>query len=476
MHRAHRIGTHLILAGLVLASEGPSASAASNCASQPDSNVGCEFYAVALPNLLVDQTTFHFGVAFLNPAATAVNATVDGGGLSSPDNFSIPAGSSITRTLPWVPGTSLSSSTVKVVGGAYHISVTGPATALQLNAVEPQIGSARSSSNDASLLIPVQSAGKSYRIVAWPTWAADTQLPGYAAVVATAASTTVQVTAPGVIQPGAGLNANGGTVNLDRGDVLLISSALNAAPSAYGADLSGTLITSTRPVLVWTGHAGSNINAGTAFADHLEETLPPTSAWGDDYFIVRPGDASGLGTGSRMFVKVVGMSNGTTLSTNPLIGGVPSNLDAGQTAVFETTVDFRLQGSNPLGVGLFMEGSQAAGFTGGDPSQSIPVATDRGKRSVDFIAPTNLAPVWAQLVAPTGAAISVDSVPATGWTAIGSSGYSVTRVPLCCTQKHHASGDLPFTISIHAYPGDDTSYWYPGSLGIEDGIFRDGFE
>lgn len=473
------VGTCVLALGLATALGAPDATSATVCSPQPNSNVGCNFYAVSLPNLILqNQTSFHFGVAMLNSGAVAVGVTVTGGALVSPDAFSIPAGSSITRQLPWVSGISMSSATAKTVGGAYHITSTGPISALQLNATEPEVFSLFSQSNDASLLIPVESAGTSYRAVVWPTWSiVGNEYPGFIAVVANTAATSVQVVAPGTIQPGAGLSANGGTVSLDQGDVLLIASALDATSFSYGSDLSGTQITSSAAVLVWTGHAGADIDAGTGYADHLEESLPPVSALGDDYLIVRPSNPSGSPAGARHYVKVVGTMNGTTLTTTPPISGAPLSLNAGSSGSFEVTVDFRLHSSSPVVVGLFMEGSATTGFGNvGDPSQSIAVPTFQGRRSIDFTAPISFAPIFAQLVAPTGTTISVDSANVSGWSAIGSSGYSVATVPLCCTEEHHATGDQPFSLTVHAYPPGNTSYWYPGGLGIDDVIFRDGFD
>jgi hypothetical protein len=464
---ALRFCVGLLIPGLVATTDFLHAAPPAGCVPQPNSNIGCEFYAVSMPNLIPNQSTVHFGVATLNPGAASVDVTVTGGGLAAPNVFSVAAGSSVTTQLPWVPTISGSLLTAKIPAGAYHITVTGPVSALQLNAVE-----ASSQSSDASLLLPVQSAGTAYRAVVWPAWNPGIGYPGNIVVVATAATTTVQVAAPGTIQPGAGLNASGGSVSLDQGDVLLISSAL-----AEGSDLSGTLITSDHPVLVWTGHAGAEIPFDTGFADHLEETLPPLSALDNDYFIVRPGAATGTDTGSKYYVKLVGVVDGTLLTTDPAVGGLPASLDAGHAYTFEATTNFHLQASQPVAVAMFMEGGMASGFSDGDPSQSIPVPTHQGRSSIDFIAPTSLAPIYAQLVAPTGAAISVDATPVSGWTAIGSSGYSETRVALSGTDGHHASGDKLFSLSVHAYPGaGSTSYWYPGSLGIGDDIFRNGFE
>lgn len=481
MRSARSVWFHagLLALGLATALSAPYATSATSCNPQPNSNVGCNFYAVTLPNLILqNQTSFHFGVAMLNSGPAAVGVTVTGGTLGSPDSFSIPAGSSVTRQLPWVSSISTSSATAKTAGGAYHITSTGPISALQLNPTEPEVSSIFSQSNDASLLIPVESAGASYRAVVWPTWSVvGNEYPGFIAVVANTAATSVQIIAPGTIQPGAGLTANGGTVSLDQGDVLLIASALDATSFSYGSDLSGTQITSSAAVLVWTGHAGADIDAGTGFADHLEESLPPLSALGDDYLIVRPGNPSGSPTGARHYVKIVGTVNGTTLTTSPPISGAPLSLNVGTSASFEATVDFHLHSSSPVAVGLFMEGSATTGFGNvGDPSQSIAVPTFQRRRSIDFSAPISFAPVFAQLVAPTGTTISLDSAIVSGWSTIGGSGYSVATVALCCTDAHHATGDQPFSLTVHAYPPGNTSYWYPGGLGIDDVIFRNGFD
>jgi hypothetical protein len=442
------------------------------------SNIGCDFYAVSLPSAFLDQATFPFGVQLLNADIATASVSITGGSLVTPDNFDVSSGSSVTHNLPWVTPISMSTSTGKIIGGAYHVMTTRPVSALQLNPTSYMVTNVYSSSNDASLLIPVKSAGTAYRVVVWPTWnALGSQYPGHVAVVGTAAGTMVTITAAGTIQPGAGLNASGGNIALDAGDVLLISSALDAPTDGYGSDLSGTLITSTAPVLVWSGHTGTFIPAGNGFADHLEEIQPPVSALGNDYVIVRPGNPStGSQTGARHVVKVVGTVNGTILTTDPFIAGTPNSLQAGQAATFEATVDFHLQASQPIAVGLFMEGSQTNGFNNaGDPSQSIPIPTSQARRTVDFFAPSQLGPWHAQVVAPANAAINVDGSAVTGWTPISGSGYSVALVSLSGIGAHHAAGNRPFTLSVYTYP-TYTSYWYPASLGLGDIIFADGFQ
>jgi hypothetical protein len=328
-------------------------------------------------------------------------------------------------------------------------------------------------STDASLLLPVQSAGTAFHIIAWPMW--DTlgaPFPAHAAVVATADATVVRVNAPGSLQPGAGLDAEGGSVALDRGDVLLLSSALTS-----GSDLTGTTITSTAPVLVWAGHGATNVPLDTPSADHIEETVPPDAALDTDYFVVRPASETGEGTGSRAYARLLGTADGTTITVDPPVPGVAATLNENQSFTFEYSVDVHVHASQPIALALFMESSTVSGFTDGDPAQSLALPMHQLKQAFDVAVPLDVLPAWADIVAPTGASITLDATPVSGWTAIGDSGWSVAHVPLCCDSAHHARGDRPFTAAVHAYPTDSyASYWYPATMGIDDVLFRDGFE
>lgn len=445
------------------------------CVPQPGSNVGCEFYAVSLPNLLLDQALFEFGLVVTNAGMTPIDVDVSGGALTAPITRHVDRDSAASVALPWVDTISRSKATDRIAGGAYRIVSTGAAVAIQLNPAPKVIGGLPASAADASLLLPVSSAGTAFHIVVWPGWKPDhaaDAYPAHVAVVATADDTVVHVDAPGTLEPGVGLDATGGSVDLDRGDVLLLSGELDSA-----SDLTGSRITSSAPVIVWAGHGATEIPSGIPFADHTEEIVPPDTALDTDYLVARPVDASGDGVGSRVFVRVLATADGTTIELDPTVPGVPATLDENAVITFETPSDLRLHASHPVAVALFMEGSEATATGAGDPSQSVALAAHQLKSSFDFAAPLKAAPATLDLVAPTGAHVIVDAAGVTGWTPIGNSGWSVAHVALCCSMSHHASGDQPFTGAVHAYPdGSSASYWYPATLGIDGAFFRDGFE
>jgi len=329
---------------------------------------------------------------------------------------------------------------------------------------------------DASLLLAATSAGTEFRALTWPTWNGNgTQEAGYVAVIGLGVA-SVTVSAAGTIRPGAGLTSSGGTVSLGQSEVLLIASAADAPLSGTGSDLSGVSISSTAPVLVFSGHAEAQVPNGVSYADHLEEVVLPTAALGWDYFVVRPGNPSGSPTGAAHIVKLASTAaDDTQVTTNPVIAGAPATLTPGAVVMFAASADFELQTDRPVAVATFMEGGLAFGSSApGDPAQSIVVPWNQARRSVDFAAPASIGPAWAQVVARSGATVAIDGSAVTGWTAIGSSGYSTANVALCCGAAHHAAGNRPFTLSVYSYP-DYAAYWYPAAFGFEE-IFADGFD
>ena len=468
--RRHAIRIACALIGVVGCTD-----VAGSCLTAPYSNVGCDFYAVSLPNALLDKSMFSFGVDLLNSNSTQIDVTISGGALVTPLNFPIAAGANTVLNLPWVASISTAESTVKVAGAAYHIVTSAPITAVQLNPTSALVLATNAYLGDASLLVPGASGGTQYRVLSWPTWGpSGLQYVGYVAVNAMSNSTSVQVAANGTIEPGAGLTANGGTVSLNQGEVLLIASGRNAPVDGFGADLSGMTISSSLPVLVWTGATATQVPLGTLYADYLEEMLPPLPAIGSDYYVVRPTNPNGLPTGAKHYVKLVATTNSTALTFDPPIPGAPASMDAGGVATFEATSDFHLQASQPMLVATVMEGSQAFGATVGDPALSFVVPWNQARRSVDFAAPSSIGPAWAQVVTRTGAAIKIDGTSVDGWASIGSSGYSAANVALCCSDAHRAIGNSAFTLSVYSYP-NSSAYWYPAAVGFEE-VFADGFE
>ena len=114
----------------------------------------------------------------------------------------------------------------------------------------------------------------------------------------------------------------------------------------------------------------------------------------------------------------------------------------------------------------YMEG-QNAGANSGDPAMALAVATSQFRKSYLFHAPSNYEASYVNIIARTGVPVSVDGATVSGFTAIGSTGYSVARRSLsnAGNGSHSAVSTEGFGISVYGY-GKYTSYWYPGGSDL----------
>lgn len=452
-----------------------------DCANVGQSYIGCDYYAVTSLNHLLNQTAFPFAVAISN--TTGKNATITisggkGGTFISPQTYTVNANSLSSITLPWVPplscgvgpcngGQPATPTTGLQKGGAYRIQSTEPVTVYQFNARDYTLGGQFSFTNDASILLPVNAMTGNYYLATYPSfW----QWPGLFVVAATQDNTQVTLTPSVTVVAGGGIAANGGTITMNRGDVIQVT---NPVPNlvSYGSDMSGSVVSATAPVEVFGGHACVYIPASQAACDHLEEAMFPVETLRSDYFVVPP-NMTGITTLKKPshFVRIIATKNGSTFTYSPAQVGAPASLNAGQVGVFETATPFEVTSNNsPFIVGEYMEGSQnyGGGVLNGDPAMSVAVAKDQYRDNYQFTAPNNYVINWATLVALTNTTVKIDGVAVGGWTAIGATGYSFTYVQLSNAQSNHvATGSGPFGIEVYGY-GNYTSYWYPGGLNLK---------
>jgi hypothetical protein len=81
------------------------------------------------------------------------------------------------------------------------------------------------------------------------------------------------------VRAGAGVQANGtGQVVLNQGDVLEVFSN-GSLPEPAVSDLTGTRVTSDKPIQVIGGHFCTFIPHNVGYCDHLEESMPRTRPW-----------------------------------------------------------------------------------------------------------------------------------------------------------------------------------------------------
>lgn len=449
------------------------------------SYIGCDYYPTVTATTVLSQ--FHFAVTVSNPGASPATVTISRGA-STITSAMVAGGSVRSVTLPWIPTLKHATlqggsqweeapdpgGSVLATQGAYRLRSTQPVTVYQFNPIEYVIGSDYAYSSDASLLLPTNAWGRRYRVASRPAWNPSVSVPAFYAVVAAQDGTRVTVTPPpsgrGAVRTGIpGLDATGGgTFTLNAGDVAEVFSHADAAGAPAPSDPTGALVEADAPIQVLAGAQCVEIPDGVAACDHLEESMFPAEALGQDYFVTAPAIPT-TGKPKVEMVRVVAVNGPTTLTYEPPQPGAPTTLAAAGDFVelALTDADFRVTATDRVLVAQYMTGQQQGGDAG-DPAMSLVVGTSAYRRSYLFHAPTSYAQSYVNVVAPVGAAVTLDGTVLTGFAAIGSSGYAVARVALSnAGSGNHTidGGGSAIGISVYGY-GKYTSYWYPGGLDL----------
>ncbi|MEM7152064.1 MAG: IgGFc-binding protein [Myxococcota bacterium] len=477
--------------------------------------VGCDFWPTVTYNPVL--TNFSFTAAVANGGDEPAEITVERDGVEVA-TATVAPGSLEKIPLQWVEGLKgpqfnaqttgdRPNSSIRVDGGAYHLTSSVPVTVWQFNPLEytdevancslvQQIGlgsSCLSVSNDAALLIPSTAMTGNYRIflkdsVKGTTGGFD-DAPGGAAITATQDGTTVTVHLAEQAQFAAGTGVAavdpGGTAvfEMDAGDVVQLLGNPGVFWGDVHSDLSGSLVTADAPVQVvgfvpLTSSPSPEI-AGEGYADHLEETMLPAEVLGAHYIVAPPSSATGANIGH--YVRIYGNFDGTTLEyPGGQPAGAPTTLDAGQVVAFETSEGFEVTGNESFAIGMFVKGGQLHTPndvpTIGDPAFSLAVAVDQFRSRYIFLAPDDYLVSYADILLPAGATATLDGAPLTGtpqpidgtsWTLVrellSKDTGGVHRLVADMADEEDAPG---LGLQIMGY-GHATGYMVPGGLNLE---------
>ena len=104
----------------------------------------------------------------------------------------------------------------------------------------------------------------------------------------------------------------------------------------------------------------------------------------------------------------------------------------------------------------------------GDPSLILAAPADEYRSSYIFLTPGQYAFDYINVIAPTGAVVTLDGVGLDGgaFTPITGSPYYVARLPVS-DGIHSISASAPISVVVYGYD-DDVSYGYLGGLGLHD--------
>ena len=429
------------------------------CASLGSASyIGCDYYPVVTAQLdnFIDDNPYAVAVANASDQEATVTVTQ---GAAEIVVIDVPAGSVEVLELPWVDPLVLGNGPSTLAkAAAYRLRSTAPVTVYQYNPLKADI------TNDASLLLPVNTWTGRYVVVAWP-FLKSLGNAGFYSVTASQDGTTVTLTPPGAgtpTQAGGGVDAEGaGVVTLDAGDVLQVF-------VADGGDPTGVRVDADKPVQVIAGHECTQVPIGTNACDHLEESMFPVETLAKEYLVVPPVQVPDDTKEKAVVVRIVAVEDATSLTFDPDQPAAKTLAKAGDfVELAASTAKYSVKADKRVLVAEYMVG-QGGGFGQSDPAMLVAVPSAQYRSDYLFFAETGWTANYVDVIAPDGAAVEVDGAPVTGLQPIGATGFSLAHVKLSNAGDgaHTVSADDKVGISVYGVLNFG-SYWYPGGLDLE---------
>jgi hypothetical protein len=367
---------------------------------------------------------------------TATTGTVDIPGLSFSAPFTVTPGS---ITAVDIPAAAQITGSDSVQNKGIHVTAAAEVTVYGLNRFP--------ATTDAFLGLPTDILGTDYIALGYSGLNAST--PSEFGVTATQANTTVNITP--TVTTGARAAGVPYTITLNQGETY----QLQGYP-----DLSGSVISSDKPIAVFGGAQCANIPLGILYCDHVVEQLPPISAWGRSFLSVPLATRLHGDT-----FRIIASQDATQVNIN---GTLVATLNKGQFHEQIITGAAVITTSGPALVAQYSNGTGYDGVTS-DPFMMLVTPYEQYLTNYTVATPASGFDInFVNVVVPDSEVsnITLDGVPvlASSFTAIGSSGYSGAQLPIS-VGTHNLAGTLPFGAFVYGF-GTNDSYGYAsgGSL------------
>ncbi|MFH2009176.1 MAG: IgGFc-binding protein [bacterium] len=468
--------------------------------------IGCEYWPTPTTNSALGDEggsfADNFGVVVHNANELPATVTIAREG-AQVAQATVAPGEMHTFELPMSTGLSMPVSgaeSLLAAGAAYHLTSSLPVTVYQFNPLDYELGGNHSYSNDASLLLPSHVLTGDYVVMARQTSGVrpvvpDGQMffaPGFVAVVGTVDHTVVTITSSAFTASGSGVAAlspgEQRTFTVGRGEVLQLVSEIpeectgTLKDNEYcdmGApyDLTGSIISASAPVAVFSGHDCSFVPFDAWACDHLEEQLPPLQTWGKEFIVARTESQHDAAHPEEpnLLRFVSGADDNHIVLDPPLPGlGGSLTLHRGQWREVRTYEDVHVRGTGPLMIGQFMVGQSyySPGWMNnhGDPSFGIVVPLVQYRRQYTFLAPDSIPLSYVNVIKPVSGSVAtvyLDGEPLAEQDfspAVGGSPFGVARV-IIDGGGHVIESAGPVGISVYGF-ARFTSYLYPGGLNL----------
>lgn len=473
-------------------------------AADKPSNVGCEFWAVDLDqqDALNDPASAPWGITLSNAGASNANVTIEineapvgsPAQLSTVKQLTVPAGSLQSIILPTreldcgampndynAPGTCLSSR-------AFRITSSSPIVVYQFNVFQ------NAYSNDASLLLPTNALGQVYRVIGWgaghPVKVFNIIDRSYVTIVGTQPDTDVTVKPSWRIKgnPPIAATAAGGliTVKLQPFDVLNLETddgTLQDDPKTI-ADLSGTGISSTKPVAVFSGTESTGapgafmtptppnwMSGDTCCLDHLEDQMFPAESVGTHYVITRSPVRSTSSFKEPDVIRFVGVAETSHVTTSLPAPYDSFTLAPGEVKTTWTQDDFVAAGDKPFLIGqILVSNEYVDGPYIGDPSLTVYPPVEQYRTEYLIPSPDSWTETWVVIAEEPGTTVLLDGMmtancPTAPSGMVNGKMYQSRKCPLGAG-GHSLTGDKPFGIVTYGY-GSAGSYALAGGADVK---------
>jgi RHS repeat-associated protein len=377
-------------------------------------------------------------------STVSTSGTVTIPGMNFIQNFAVGANGVATVTLPFVQVTDAEVIQAKGI----HVTSQQPIAVYGI--------SQRSFSTDAFLGLPVSSLGADYLVLTYSNMAFGPS--SEFGIVATENSTAVTITP--AVTTGSHIAGVPYAITLNQGQTYLLQ---NTVPTALG-DLTGSRITSTKPVAVFGGHMAATIPAEVGCcADHLLEQLPPANSWGKRFATIP------LATRTKGdYFRFLARDDGTAVY---LDGALVAVLNRGEFVERLLKAPAEIIATKPILVAQYCTSIYFDNGTTGkaDPFFMIVPPYTQFLDHYTIATPASGFQInYANVIAPTAllGSITLDgtALSAGSFTAIGVSGYSGAQVPLA-VGAHTLGGPAGFGVSVYGFAQDE-SYGYPGGLNL----------
>jgi len=222
------------------------------------------------------------------------------------------------------------------------------------------------------------------------------------------------------------------------------------------SELTGSTITSDKPIGLMGVHRCVNVPIGICCCDHIVEMLFPTNTWGKN-FITYPLATRLNGDHWRILAS----ENATTVS----IDGVPQPLiNSGDYIEISLTAGASINSDKPVMVAQYCN-SQSVDNVVSDPFMMLIPPYEQFLAAYTVSTPASgFAQNFINVVVPNAivGSMTLDGVPvpSVNFTPIGATGFSGAQLPVALG-SHNLSGSLPFGCFVYGYDSFD-SYGYPG--------------